>query len=160
MTQDDLKKVLIYKPETGEFFWKEWKNGRRKSLKAGFKMRNGYIGIGINGRQFYAHRLAVLYMMGYMPDGDVDHRDSNGLNNRWDNLRCGTHGQNMQNQQRARSNNKLGVLGVCFDKSRGKFKATIHVDGKIKNLGRFATVEEASAAYVEAKRRHHDFCEI
>ena len=38
-------------------------------------------------------------------------------------------------------------VGVCFDKSVGKFKAYCNVNGKQQALGYFNTSEEAFAAY-------------
>ena len=38
-------------------------------------------------------------------------------------------------------------LGVTWDKSHGKYKAQIQVDGKRRHLGYFRTAEEASIAY-------------
>ncbi len=45
--------------------------------------------------------------------------------------------------------------GYCYDKSRGKFKSSIKVGGKMINLGRFENKEEARNAYLEAKKTHH-----
>lgn len=41
--------------------------------------------------------------------------------------------------------------GVCYEKSRKKYKAQCTVSGKPKKLGRYQTQEEASAAYKEFK---------
>lgn len=41
--------------------------------------------------------------------------------------------------------------GVCYDKSRGRFLASISHNGKSKYLGRFSTPMEASKAYQQAK---------
>jgi hypothetical protein len=154
-----LREEIEYSPETGLFTWKKWKRGRRKSLGAGCRMKIGYISITIFGRQEYAHRLAWLHVYGRLPRSmSIDHINGDPSDNRIENLRLGTHGQNMQNLRSARSDNRsTGVLGVCFDRSRGKYLATIHKNGRQYNLGRFATVDEASAAYVSAKRRLHEF---
>lgn len=39
--------------------------------------------------------------------------------------------------------NKSGYNGICFDKTRNKWRAYIHINNKIKNLGRFDTLLEA-----------------
>lgn len=44
--------------------------------------------------------------------------------------------------------------GVSFEKGRCKFRSNIRRYGKIKSLGRFATLEQASAAYMAAKSAH------
>ena len=46
-------------------------------------------------------------------------------------------------------------IGVYFDKQKGKFKAQCAVNGKIKNLGRFNTPQEAFAVYKPFKE---DLC--
>ena len=42
-------------------------------------------------------------------------------------------------------------VGVCFDKSRGKFKAQMMCFGRKKHLGHYTTIESASFAYKTAK---------
>jgi len=42
-------------------------------------------------------------------------------------------------------------VGVCFDKTRGKFMARLKMEGKAKFLGYFNTPEEAFQAYKAAK---------
>lgn len=44
--------------------------------------------------------------------------------------------------------------GVCFDKARGKFMASMKVDGRFKNLGRFNSELEAYQVYKKAKEAH------
>lgn len=50
---------------------------------------------------------------------------------------------NMIKDMSIRSNNKTGVRGVCWDKSRQCYIATIAFKGKQYNLGRFGDLEEA-----------------
>ena len=45
-------------------------------------------------------------------------------------------------------------IGVCFDKSRGKYRAAIKMYGKHINLGRFECKFEAFAAYKKAKEAY------
>lgn len=42
-------------------------------------------------------------------------------------------------------------IGVCWDKTKGKFLATITIDGRQKNLGRFPSHQDAHMAYMEGK---------
>ena len=42
-------------------------------------------------------------------------------------------------------------VGITFDKSSNKFKASLNIDGKLKNLGRFKNSEDAFLAYKCAK---------
>ena len=45
--------------------------------------------------------------------------------------------------------------GVCWDKSKTKWRATIRVDGKKKSLGRFVDEHDAGRAYDSAIRKHY-----
>ena len=55
----------------------------------------------IDGAVYYEHRLAWVYMKGDdQPMPRIDHRDLDGTNNAWDNLRAATGSQNMANSVR------------------------------------------------------------
>jgi len=55
-----------------------------------------------------------------------------------------------------KSDNSRGEypVGVCFDKTSGKFKAQLAINGKQKNLGYFTSPEEAFQAYKTAKEAY------
>ena len=59
---------------------------------------------------------------------------------------------NTHNQRLPHQNNRSGFLGVS-KRADGRFQAEIRVDGKKRYLGAFPTPEQASAAYVDAKRQ-------
>lgn len=44
------------------------------------------------------------------------------------------------------------MIGVSFHKQCGKFKAQLRIDGAEKHLGLFDSVEDASQAYLIAKK--------
>lgn len=95
----------------------------------------------------WMHRLIMQ-----TPDGMfVDHIDGNGLNNQRSNLRNVTHQQNMVNRQMWIKGTTTGVRGVYFDKRDGAIFSSITVNGKSRHLGRFPTVEAASAAFEQAR---------
>lgn len=83
----------------------------------------------------------MAWFTGFWPAEDVDHIDRNTTNNCAWNLRVVSRRLNTQN----RRNFKGGAV-----KSRGRWRARIHVDGKQKHLGMFDTQEEAQAAYKQA----------
>lgn len=102
------------------------------------------------GKQIWMHRLIIN-----APNGlQVDHKDGNGLNNTRVNLRLATHSQNQHNRGKSRIN-KSGYKGVSWDKSKGKWYATIYINSKQINLGRYQTPEMAAIAYDEAARKYH-----
>lgn len=160
ITAETFRPVISYDPETGIFTWADragdhgWTR-RNAGKPAGYvDTSNGYIRIGVFGTRFFAHRLAVLYMTGAWPTDAVDHINGNPLDNRWANLRCATKAQNEHNTG-LRSNNKSGVKGVSWDKSRGRWFASITVNGKERALGRFDDIEEATKARRAAEAEHH-----
>jgi len=150
ITAAELRSLVSYDPETGEFI--------RLSTGSAISVRpdsEGYVGFSVAGQKDRAHRWAWLYMTGEWPLEDIDHIDGVRSNNAFRNLRAVSRVTNSQNQRRARSNNKTGLLGAHWHAAAGKFTAQISVRGKRTHLGLFATAEDAHAAYVEAKRRLH-----
>ena len=143
LTQARLRELLAYDPETGE--WLDNAHRARRNID------HGYLRIKIDGQRYYAHRLAFLYVTGEWPPQNIDHKDMDGLNNKWNNLRLATKMQNGANRG-AQKNNRSGVKGVSFCATTGKWRADIQSDGKGINLGRFDTVSEAGNAYAAAAR--------
>jgi hypothetical protein len=93
------------------------------------------------------------------PKIKIDHADRNGLNNQRRNLRIATQKQNMANFKRLKSAKNSSLFkGVAFDRAkyplRKPWKATIRINYKSVNLGRFATEIEAAKAYDAAARKH------
>ena len=100
--------------------------------------------INVNSKQktIRMHRLVLK-----AKEGDyVDHINGNGLDNRKNNLRLCNHKQNAANS-RISKNNTSGYKGVCWDKSRSKWIATIRVNYRKLNLGRYDNILDAAAAY-------------
>ena len=155
---------LFYNEKTGAFYWRNTKLVSRsmKGKEAGTINDDGYrdIGFRIEGKtkHFKAHRLAWLFVNKCFPENHIDHINGDRLDNRIENLRIVTIAQNNQNIREPKKNNKIGVLGVCLD--GGRYKAQITIQGKNINIGRFDTIEEAANAYMQEKRKHHEFCTI
>lgn len=144
--------MLNYDPLTGIFTWKVRSGRAHPGKVAGSQHSKGYWHIRIEGRLWMAHQLAWFMTYEIWPEFDVDHEDTNKLNNRICNLREATRSQNCCNQGK-RVTNTSGYKGVS--PSNGRWKAQINIDGKRKNLGRFDTSELAAAAYAEAAKIHH-----
>lgn len=150
LTQERLRQVLHYEPETGLFAWRRARGCNKAGAAAKCKPRShGYGMIQVDGCMYLAHRLAWLYMTGGWPPEDVDHKDRCKTNNAWSNLRAATRAQNIANTP-LRKNNTTGYKGVF--RNRGRFAARITHNGAVRNLGNFATAEEASAVYQNAAR--------
>lgn len=156
LTQFRLRQLVHYDPETGVFKWRKATSNRVKAGGVAHSLcSNGYVRIGIDGRRYHAHRLAWLYVFGSWPAHQIDHLNGQRSDNRIANLRAVTRALNTQNQQRAHADSASGLLGVTYDKSRGKYQAKIYAEGRHRHLGRFATPEAAHAAYLKAKRTLH-----
>lgn len=152
LTQARLKELLRYDPETGVFTWLVRRNGVKSDGLAGAIYNNGYVVIKIDGKRYGAHRLAWQYMTGALPEDQIDHRDLDKANNRWDNLRPATDLQNIANRS---SWSKSGFKGVYKPIGRNDYRTEIRINGKRKLLGYFKTPEEAHAVYVKAANDVH-----
>lgn len=157
LTQQTLKEYLHYDPETGVFTWLVDRTGKAKAGSvAGMKHHSGYVYIKLLGKRYAAHRLAVLYMLGYMPKF-VDHHNGIRDANWFKNLRCCSRSQNNCNAMK-RKDNKSGVKGVYFHKHTGKWVAQVKHNKVCYHLGVFNTVAEAEDV-VRKKREelHREF---
>jgi len=162
LTQRELKRAYKYDPETG-IFTKKANPDHAKRLKeiygadskrwcgekihfedGGFKRKNEYVYIWVNGRCYGAHRAAFLYMRGYLPENIVDHINRIRWDNRWINLREVSVSCNSRNRT-INKNNKTGVMGVFYCKKSNRFIAGITPQkGKHTTIGRFKTLLEAA----------------
>ena len=112
----------------------------------------GYIigNITINGKQkkIRLHRL----IMDFPKNMVVDHINGNKLDNRKNNLRICSNRENVFNSS-ASKRNKLGVKGVSITRCN-TYQAQIQIDGKLKYLGSYKTIKEASDAYDNAAKKY------
>jgi hypothetical protein len=157
LTQESLKELLHYSPESGVFTWLQAASvGTKPGSEAG-GIDGKYLRIGISGKRYRAHRLAFLYMSGEMPP-EVDHINHIGNDNRWDNLRPVHHLQNGRNQSK-RKNNKSGFNGVSWCSGKGLWSAQIGINKKTIHLGFFKQKEDAIACRKKANAEnsfHHN----
>jgi hypothetical protein len=84
----------------------------------------------------------------------VDHINHNALDNRKQNLRIVTQGQNAMNK-RLYKNNTSGHKGVHWYKRQNRWIAYITAGGKRKTLGYFVAFEDACNCYREAVKVLH-----
>lgn len=111
--------------------------------------RNVYGARRLGARTIYLHR-AILDA----PKGlEVDHIDHDGLNCVRSNLRLTTRSQNAQNQGDAHRDSLTGVRGVCFDRTAGRYKATIVVNYRQIGLGYFKDLHAAEEAAIAGRAR-------
>mgnify|MGYP000550119348 CR=1 FL=1 len=156
ITQQRLKEVLSYDPETGDFRWRVTRGRSAAGCIAGCIYRKVYVTIKIDGVMHQAHRLAWLYQTGRLPAGEIDHEDRDGTNNRFLNLREASRSQNGANRGVHR-NNKVGIKGVKLMPGNlsKPYSARIQVNGRGIHLGVFPTAEQAGAAYQAAAKQYY-----
>jgi hypothetical protein len=144
---EELRSILKYVPETGEFFWSKhlFRSNAQAGDKAGCLHGGGYIAIQIKRRRYYAHRLAWLYMYGEWPSSEIDHINRIKNDNRIENLRVVTRSENMKNVG-LRKLNTSGYNNVSFSKTKNKFRAYTRVSEKYKHIGYYDTAYEAYLA--------------
>jgi len=137
-------------PLVAKYRWYASKYGKTWYAKADYRLPDG--------------KMLRLAMHRVIAGGgkQVDHWDKNGLNNQRFNLRAATHSQNQAN--RAKGSNSVGKYKGVYNTKRPLAKpwmAHIRVNYKMKNLGYYATEEEAALAYnVAAKQFFGDFAEL
>lgn len=150
--------ALIYDPASGSIVSRvprgPWPAGR--IVGGVFRPNAGtlYWRIKFAGGSYLAHRVAWLLHEGAWPDGEIDHADGDGLNNRWDNLRLASRSEQCRNVRPARSN-VTRCIGVSFHKGTGKYMVRGRLDGREKYLGVYATVEEAASVSREFRVAHY-----
>ena len=158
ITQERLKELLHYDPETGIFTRKIAASNRvRVGDVAGTLSGGGYVYVCVDGHSYRAHRLAWLYTYGTFPSDKLDHEDRDRSNNRISNLRPATQKQNCENVG-LQVNNTSGFRGVSWNKAASKWSAAIKHNYRRIHLGLFNTAEEASAAFESAANKlftHH-----
>ena len=154
ITQQELKELLHYNPETGIFTWKV-STARRVSSGdvAVTKRKDGYIQIKLNNELILSHRLIWIYMYGYLPKY-IDHINGQRDDNRIINIREVSNQQNSLNSKISK-NNTSGIKGVYWDKSRNKWTVRLAIDGKGKFFRRFDDIDLAKLVIEEVRNKYH-----
>lgn len=156
LSQEFLKSILSYDPETGVFIYKVYRNrGARKGQEAGSIHWKGYRYIVINKKSYAAHRLAFLYMNGHFPEKEVDHINCKKADNRWVNLRECSRAENIRNSPSYKGDLPKGVKSYVNKNGTTRYKAVICYNNKRYNLGVFRTAELAHTAYCEKSKELH-----
>ncbi len=108
----------------------------------------GYATRKMDGKVITMHRFILNY-----PNGlQVDHANSNRLDNRRSNIRVASRAQNQQNSKARKG--AVGLKGVSFEKGSNRYRARITVTGKTIYLGGFLSAESAHKAYATAAEKY------
>lgn len=165
ISQEQLRELLDYDPETGFLTWKprglemfnserafkSW-NSRYANKRAGCEtvIRRGYRlrKINIFGQSLREHRVIWVWMTGeYGPD-QIDHENRDATDNRWVNMRDGSDGVNNRNLSLYKTNTS-GVCGVQWNSSRGKWLVRVEANKTKYFLGRFSNKDDAESVAKE-----------
>jgi hypothetical protein len=164
LTLKRLLQVLYIDPEAGECRWKVAKARRIKvGSRAGTVLKTPksndlyYRQIQIDDKIYYEHILIWFFVTKKWPVRDLDHKNRDGLDNRFKNLRLATDSQNHGNNKTSK-NNSSGYKGVFFSKRDKKWFAQIGYKRKrIRSKG-FHNPEGAYQWYcIEHKKLFGDF---
>jgi HNH endonuclease len=147
---DRLRECFSYDAKTGILRWKiRPTTNVAIGDVAGCSDHRGYRYVRLDRQLLLAHRIAWAIHYRSWPEYDLDHRNMDKSDNRIVNLRLAARPQNNAN---APALNHNGLPKGCYQlKGRQRWYSQIKIDGKIKRLGTFATIEEAAAAF----RREH-----
>lgn len=142
-----------YDPVTGYLFWKPTGVKRWDTTHAG-KLAGTKKTDKKSGKAYWVvtannlctskpqHRIAWLLMTGQWPV-EVDHKNGNGCDNRWVNLRDGGRLDNSRNHARRRDN-RSGIPGVYL--RGGRYRVIGKVGRASVGLGTFDTIFDAACA--------------
>jgi len=117
---------------------------------------DGYAGVKLfnsnGGKSFKVHQLVAMMFLDHVSTGQnrgrvIDHINGDRSDNRLENLQIVTPREN-RIKSNHNENTSSKYLGVCFDKSRGKWLSSIKINGKQKFLGRFDNELDAYNAYI------------
>lgn len=165
-SQEVLRQLLRYEPETGKLFWRERPTElfespriakRWNSIYAGTEAfttlhATGYVEGRIFGLRYKAHR--VIWKLVYGTDPyEIDHINGQRAFNALANLREVNRQENSRNRALC-STNTSGVTGVFFHTAASKWVAKIGVGFDHVHLGTFDKFDDAVAARRTAEIEH------
>lgn len=124
---DELRTVFAYDPETGHLTWRVQRSNSVKG-PIGAASKTPYIQVGYDYKIYLVHRVIFALMTGRWAY-EVDHKNKNKRDNRWDNLREVVRSENLINIG-LRSNNTSGHVGVSWHKGLSRWFAKVKVEGR------------------------------
>jgi hypothetical protein len=152
-SREDLLATFGYDPETGILRWKAPRRKIRVGDIAGAVQKSGHVAVGGRKNRAYAHRIIWKMMTGEEPP-EIDHRDTDGSNNRWGNLRASDRAGNNRNQRKLTPGTS-GFKGVHWSSQKQGWVAKIMANRKSKHLGTFEDEGAAARAYQKASPIYH-----
>lgn len=134
-------------------------NSRCAGRVATHKMPDNYLVVSLTyggtSKHYYANRVIWTMHHGEIEEPYyVDHKDTDTLNNRLDNLRLALTGQNMMNSN-LRIDNSSGIKGVYWDCSSLKWKTQVKNNKQVYSAGSFSDIQDAEIAVINLRKDLH-----
>lgn len=152
ITQARLKEICTYDPESGLF---EGIVNRGKKYKVGDQFgkeaKKGYLQVTIDGRTYRLHRLAWLYVHGYHPPAEIDHKNGIPYDNRMENLRLADKAQNAWNRK-GRPNRAMPKNVTYHEKDR-LYVVMFSKHRKLAFCKSYRNLEDAAQAALRERER-------
>lgn len=114
LTQKELKKYILYDPETGKFTWLAKTSKMSRIIvgtEVGHRDKLGIYRTKLFNKPYQLHDIAYLYMLGYIPKMAKDYIDGDKENLTWSNLRLASRAD-IQHKTGISKRNKIGVKGL------------------------------------------------
>ena len=150
----NLNDYLTYCPTSGVITAKVRLGNKPKGSIMGSVDKEGYLSFVVQGKRYYAHRVAWFIQHGLWPER-IDHKNLKRADNRLVNLRECSQAENLRNRPMQR-NNSTGYKGV---RQRGaRFYGAVKLDGKLYYTSRYNSIQEAHTARCTlAKELHGEY---
>lgn len=163
--EEKLKEYLKYDPKTGILTWikKPSKRVKVKSQAGCYDKTTGYMRTQLHGIALYNHRVVWFLYHGTWPQGQVDHKDGDKLNNKISNLRDISVSENNRNKP-LHYLNTSGMTGVHYYTKTDRWHVRLKKGSINHFIGSFTCLEEAKKARRQAEiqfnlleRQYHEY---
>lgn len=155
LSVEQLDSLFRYNPSTGSLTWRVTQGPRAiAGTEAGSMTERGYRRVEVDGVGYMVHRIIWCMVYRVWPSFFVDHENLDKSDNRLDNLRPATRGQNNHNRPNLK-NNTSGVKGVSWHKQKQQWYARVAYAGKTVFAKMFDLLEDAERAVVAERYKLH-----
>jgi len=156
-TLEDMKKDLFIDLEKEEVINLLTKKKLNHQLSFKEKKEKGYYKVSFSKNkkthQFLLHRLFFYWHHSYLPKL-VDHKDTNSLNNKIENLRELNKSGNGRNTKKTEKKTSSKYKGVYWHKRNKKWMTKLKLNRKTIYIGIFDNEDDAGQAYNDAIRKY------
>lgn len=139
----------------GELYWKSTSkfSNRKIGERAGSLQKDFYRSIKYKKIKYQEHRVIFFMFNKYLPEV-IDHINGNPSDNRIENLRESTWGDNSKNMA-MRKSNKSGHKNVSFHTASKKWCVSMNVDGIPKWFGSYHDIDYAIFVATAMRHKYH-----